>query len=104
MSRKYLKKISKKQSLYFHFNKSCIKRVGRILDQKVIIKQISNNKLEFIDRQSNSVTRWKYIVDNNEYIICYDTFRGQLITIFPYNNNTEDDNKYPYYWLLKDNQ
>lgn len=102
MRPKNFKKMTKKHSQYIHFDNACITRLGHRLDQNIIIKQIRNNELEFIDRQSHRVSRWKYLVDNKEYMICYDTARKQLITIIPYKDNMEDNKENTYYWWIAD--
>lgn len=71
MRTKRNKKMTKKQSQHIHFDKACMERLGHYIDQDIIIKQIKNNELTLIDRQSNRVTRWKYVEDDKEYMICY---------------------------------
>lgn len=77
-----------------------MERLGHYLDQDIIIRQIKNNELAFIDRQSNRVSRWKYTVDNKEYMICYDSMRKQLITIMPYKEGMENNEIDTYYWWM----
>lgn len=96
------RKISKQQCQIFHFVKSCINRLGKALDPKVITAQIKKGELELLDKQSSRVRRYKYIFNGKEYVICYDVYRKQPITIFPYlvdYNNKQ--NKY-LWWLCED--
>ena len=62
----------KKKAQLNHFARNSLTRVGEILDNKQIVKLIQQNKLEFIDRQSNVITRWKYIHEEKEYMVVYN--------------------------------
>jgi hypothetical protein len=46
---------------------------------KELVKLIQANKLEFVERQSNRVTVWKY----EDYKVVYDSFRKLIITFLP---------------------
>ena len=76
------KKKTKKECQMAHFQKRCIQRIGRLLDRKEIIRQIQNNELEFIRRDSNRVSIFKYVVDNIPYKVVYDKLRKQVVTIY----------------------
>ena len=89
----------KKHAQQIHFRKACIKRVGQILDDQVLVKSIQNQELEFIDRQSNRITRWKYSHNNNDFMIIYDKDRKQVVTIIPYKDGLEESGNNYFWWL-----
>ena len=76
------KKKTKKECQVVHFQKRCIERVGKLLDRKEIIRQIQDGKLEFIERQTNRVSIWKYPLEGKDYKIVYDKLRKQVVTIY----------------------
>jgi len=90
-------KNKKKQRQQSHFKDACLKRIGQILDVAGIIKKIQNNELEFIDRQSNRITRWKYSFNNMDYMIVYDKIRKEPVTIVPYFEGMTNSDRY--WWL-----
>ena len=101
-NKKNLKKNIKKLSQGTHFSIACLERVGMILDHDYIVRKIQNKELEFVDKQSNRITRWKYKVNDKEYILVYDKDRKQLVTIIPYKEGMEKVSiKDTYYWWCK---
>ena len=78
---------NKKQYLKKHFMQRSVERVGVFLEPNEIIKQIQNNKLEFIERKSNRVTLWKYYYKDTAYKVIYDKQRKELVTIIPMDEN-----------------
>ena len=92
-----MKKKSKKQSQEKHFAQSCLKRVGYCLDNEKLVNLIQQNQLEFIDRQSNRITRWKYSFNNMDYMIVYDKIRKEPVTIVPYFEGMTNSDRY--WWL-----
>lgn len=89
-------KKTKKDSVQTHFNIRCMQRLGYIPREDDLIKAIQNNKLEFLKKQSNRVTRWLWVdpVTNIECILPYDKGRKQIITIlFKEDRNEESNSK-----------
>ena len=73
---------SKKQrNMQKHFAIRSIERLGVLLDEKEIIKQIQQGELPFLKRQSNRVSVFRYTRDEKNYRLVYDKIRKQLITI-----------------------
>ena len=74
---------SKKKSVDDHFSIRCIERLGYIPKKEDLVRAIQMGELQFLDRQSNRVTRWMWTdpVKNIECIIPYDKERKQVITI-----------------------
>lgn len=74
---------TKKKQVDFHFARRCIERIGYVPDTKELIKKIQSQKLEFVERQSNRVTvfRWVDPISNTVCRLPYDKERHQLITI-----------------------
>ena len=72
---------SKKKLVKIHFQKRSLERVGVLLNEKIIIDSIQKNKLEFIERQSNRITVWRYIFMDKKYRVVYDKTRKQIVTI-----------------------
>lgn len=48
-----------------------------------IINQIQNNKAKFVDRQSNRVTIWQLVIQQQDVVVCYDKIRKEIITAIP---------------------
>ena len=72
---------SKKKNVKIHFQKRSLERVGVLLNEKVIVNLIQENKLEFIERQSNRITVWRYVFMDKTYRVVYDKQRKQIVTI-----------------------
>ena len=58
-----------------------LQRVGQVLNQKELIWKIQNGELEFIERQSNRVSLFRYVINGTAYKIVYDRQRKQVVTI-----------------------
>lgn len=76
------KKNTKRDNERFHFERRCIERIGVLLNRKEIIRKIKANELEFIKRQSNRITIWRYSFQNVNYKVIYDKSRAQVVTIY----------------------
>jgi len=76
------RKNTKRDNQRLHFEKRCLERIGVLLDRKEIIRKIKENLLEFINRESNRVTVWKYEYAGKYYKVFYDKQRKQVITIY----------------------
>jgi hypothetical protein len=72
---------SKKKSIKTHFSLRSIERVGVFLDEKALVKKIQNNELEFIEKQSNRVTVFRFYYKEQAYKLVYDKTRKQIITV-----------------------
>lgn len=82
MRKKKRKKInSKKEAQRHHFEMRTLQRVGQVLNQKELIWKIQNGELEFIERQSNRVSLFRYVINGTAYKIVYDRQRKQVVTI-----------------------
>jgi len=80
--KKKRKKInSKKEAQRHHFEMRTLQRVGQVLNQKELIWKIQNGELEFIERQSNRVSLFRYVINGTAYKIVYDRQRKQVVTI-----------------------
>lgn len=73
---------SKKKAVKIHFQKRSLERVGVLLNENAIVGLIQENKLEFIERQSNRITVWRYVFMDKIYRVVYDKQRKQIVTIF----------------------
>ena len=84
-------KRTKRSSVQTHFNIRCMQRLGYIPREEDLIKAIQNNKLKFLDKQTNRVTRWIWTdpITNTECILPYDKIRKQIITVLF--KETEDE-------------
>ena len=76
------KKKTKKECQCIHFQKRSIERIGVLINRKEIIRKIQKNELEFIERKSNRVTKWRYNFLDKNYIVIYDKLRKQAVTIY----------------------
>lgn len=78
------KNLSKKKCQQDHFSKRCIDRIGYQLTQTTvekIIQDIQEGKLEFVEKQSNRISKFKYEVLDKSFILVYDRQRKTLVTI-----------------------
>lgn len=91
-----MKKRSKKRAQDNHFSLRCLERLGYIPNKNQIIDDIQTGKLQFLDRESNRITRWLWIdpLTKKECIIPYDKERKQVITVmFKWKEEELDGNK-----------
>lgn len=88
MRKKRKRKNDKKQAQVIHFQQRCIQRLGKLIDRKGLIRKIQNNELEFIQRDSNRVTIWKYTFEGTDYKVVYDSLRKQVVTIYELQKNS----------------
>ncbi|MCD7780269.1 MAG: hypothetical protein LUH05_06310 [Candidatus Gastranaerophilales bacterium] len=72
---------SKKKAVKQHFFKRSLERVGVLLNEKELIRKIQNQELEFIERQSNRKTVFRFEHLGNSFRVVYDKIRKQIITI-----------------------
>jgi len=72
---------SKQKNIKAHFQRRSIERIGVLLDEKELVKKIQNNELEFVERQSNRVTVFRYEYNGELYRLVYDKTRKQIITV-----------------------
>lgn len=72
---------NKKKAIKVHFQRRSLERIGVLLDEKELVKKIQNNELEFIERQSNRITVFRYKYQNKIYRLVYDKTRKQIVTI-----------------------
>lgn len=87
-----VKRTNKKNDVEKHFAIRCIQRIGYVPDFRELVKSIQQNQLEFHDRQSNRITRWKWVdpISGIRCILPYDNQRKQVVTIlFDWDNKTE---------------
>jgi len=77
------KHINKRDLVKRHFSVRCMERLGYIPDEKDLVKKIQAQKLEFLSRQTNRVTKYKWNdpVNNIPCILVYDKERHQIITV-----------------------
>lgn len=73
----------KKKTVDNHFSVRCLQRLGYVPNRQELVKKIQNAELEFIERQSNRVTLWRWIcpITNIVCVLPYDKERKQLITV-----------------------
>ena len=78
-----MKKKSKKKNVDNHFTLRCLERLGYIPNKNELVRAIQNGELEFLEKQSNRVTRWLWIdpLSKTKCIIPYDKERKQVITV-----------------------
>lgn len=73
----------KSKQIEKHFARRSIERVGYFIDPDPLVKLIQKNELEFIGKQSNRVSLWKYTLKDIDYKLVYDKNRKKIITIIP---------------------
>ena len=72
---------SKRKAIKSHFQRRSLERIGVLLDDKELVKKIQANELEFVERQSNRVSVFRYKFCEKSYRLVYDKTRKQIITI-----------------------
>ena len=74
---------SKAKDVRTHFEKRCLQRLGYLPNHKELVRKIQSNELEFFERQSGRVTKWKWTdpVSKENFILTYDKERKQIITV-----------------------
>lgn len=73
---------NKRKAIKSHFQRRSLERIGVLLDDKELVKKIQANELEFVERQSNRVSVFRYKFYEKSYRLVYDKTRKQIITIF----------------------
>lgn len=86
--RKKRKKPNKKEAQQKHFERRSLERVGVILNQKEIVRQIQTGGLAFVERQSNRITLYRLEHSGKAYKVVYDKLRKQVVTIMEAENET----------------
>ena len=94
-------KRTKYRTQQIHFQNACLARVGEVLDNKELSGLVQQNKMEFIDRQSNNITRWKYTYKEKDYMLIYNKQYKQVVTIIPYIEGMENNCWDTYYWWVQ---
>ena len=77
------KRLNKKEAQSKHFERRSLERVGVILNQKEIIRQIQNNELAVIGKQTNRITLFQLERLGKFFKVAYDKNRKQVVTIMP---------------------
>lgn len=78
--------VLKRKSQKVHAKRRFIQRFGLFLsDQQYeqIVRDIQSQKAQFIEKQSNRVTLWRVIVEDNEVVVVYDKERKSISTVLP---------------------
>ena len=78
------KKAKTAKDLIDHFQKRCIERIGHLIKQKTLKEGMSNGFLKFLDKQSNTKTRWKMDLQTGSYVVVYDNLRHAFVTVMHY--------------------
>ncbi len=81
---------TKAESLRLHFDRRCIERLGRVLDHKQLVRDISQGNMKFMMKQSNRVSVFILDIDEVAYRLFYDKSRQTCITIIPNSWFTEE--------------
>lgn len=81
---------TKTESLRLHFDRRCMERLGRVLDHKQLVRDISQGNIKFMMKQSNRVSVFILDIDEVVYRLFYDKSRQTCITIIPNSWFTEE--------------
>ena len=89
------RKKNKRKTVDNHFAIRCLERLGYIPNKNDLVRAIQNGELEFLERQSNRVTRWSWVdpIKNIECILPYDKERKQVITVLFKREQVQDEGK-----------
>lgn len=94
---------TKAESLRLHFDRRCMERLGRVLDHKQLVQDISQGNMKFMMKQSNRVSVFILDIDEVVYRLFYDKSRQTCITIIPNSWFTEEA-QLPHLKSLKANE
>lgn len=75
-----------------HFKKRFKERVGKSINRfeiREILNDIGRHKYPIYEKQSNRIYLFIINIDDKDFIIFYDKFRKNLVTIIDYNENDE---------------
>lgn len=88
------KKTKKKNNIELHYSFRCLERLGYIPDMVELTQLIQTQQLEFQDRQSLRLTRWKWTdpIHNIPCVLVYDKLRKQIVTVLFDKRNKPLDN------------
>lgn len=78
-----MKRLTKKTSQSMHARKRAIERFGLKYNRfvrKELVKMIQNGKAEFIEKQSNRVSKWRILYDGRWIDVIYDGRRKTIVT------------------------
>lgn len=66
-----------------HFKTRCCQRLGVVLEQDELKKMMSDGRLKFLSKQSNTKTHWKYCIQSTgKYVVLvYDKLRNVFVTV-----------------------
>ena len=73
--------MSKKKNQRKHFRNRSVERTGLLLDKCSLVRKIQSGELEFLYRQSNRITQWKYECKGIAYRLVYDKKTKEVVTI-----------------------
>ncbi len=82
MRRKARKKKARCQSI--HAKRRANERFGINLNSEQLVKEIQDQKLTFLTRQSNRVTLWRKKEDDLDIVVVYDSNTKEIVTVMPY--------------------
>lgn len=78
--------MTKSLAQYCHAKKRAFERLRMQLTpdrHRRLVYDIQNNRLEFVDRQSNRVSRWRFWFNGKESFVIYDKKRKSIVTFLP---------------------
>lgn len=81
---------TKTEALRLHFDRRCQERLGRVLDHKQLVRDISQGNIKFMMKQSNRVSVFILDIEEVIYRLFYDKSRQTCITIIPDSWFTEE--------------
>jgi hypothetical protein len=77
----------KTKTLKRHLNKRSAERLGSLLSPSLVttlVRDIQDNKLQFLWRTSLNRTAWKATVGETDVVVVYDKKRKMIVTTWPY--------------------
>jgi len=82
MQRRRNKSKSKCQNM--HAKRRAMERFGINLNIEQLVKEIQQQQLTFLERQSNIKTLWYKELEGIKVVVVYDSMRKQIATVMPY--------------------
>ncbi len=84
----------KKSANIIHFKRRFFERYGLYINNesiKRIVKDIQNNRAEYLEKSTNTRSIWEITFEGNKYPVLYDKNTKTLITVFLYEDEEKID-------------
>jgi len=75
---------SKAKCQEIHAKRRALERFGIDLNTEELVQEIQQQKLQFLEKQSNRVALFYKLLENIPIVLVYDKMRKQIVTVMPH--------------------